>query len=329
MEEPASGAIQEESLILDKFPLEEVKGKQETPVPLKGKKLLVVSFDTEIINKVKDALASTVEVVEAKNIREAMEKVKETDIILFDTISGMLAYRTLMDMSKDEELRQKPYVLLIDELFTIDVESIPLPEKYTFAREAELSKAIQKVLEIIESAPVEQTVEVPQETEVIPEDQEAIPELPAPIMQEEEEKDIMSLLEEIVGSGASGVEEEVEEEKTAYPMEEIQEYIPPQEQVKEQEITEPMPLESLADSFAVAIKNVIREQLSQDKLYSIISQAIKYEDLKVHISGLIERKMEDILRAQINEVLSKIDIAQIVREEAYKVLKERLREIIT
>jgi len=90
-----------------------------------------------------------------------------------------------------------------------------------------------------------------------------------------------------------------------------------------------MPLESLADSFAVAIKNVIREQLSQDKLYSIISQAIKYEDLKVHISGLIERKMEDILRAQINEVLSKIDIAQIVREEAYKVLKERLREIIT
>jgi len=258
-----------------------------------------------------------------------MEKVKETDIILFDTISGMLAYRTLMDMSKDEELRQKPYVLLIDELFTIDVESIPLPEKYTFAREAELSKAIQKVLEIIESAPVEQTVEVPQETEVIPEDQEAIPELPAPIMQEEEEKDIMSLLEEIVGSGASGVEEEVEEEKTAYPMEEIQEYIPPQEQVKEQEITEPMPLESLADSFAVAIKNVIREQLSQDKLYSIISQAIKYEDLKVHISGLIERKMEDILRAQINKVLSKIDIAQIVREEAYKVLKERLREIIT
>jgi len=329
MEEPASEAIQEESLILDKFPLEEVKGKQETPVPLKGKKLLVVSFDTEIINKVKDALASTVEVVEAKNIREAMEKVKETDIILFDTISGMLAYRTLMDMSKDEELRQKPYVLLIDELFTIDVESIPLPEKYTFAREAELSKAIQKVLEIIESAPVEQTVEVPQETEVIPEDQEAIPELPAPIMQEEEEKDIMSLLEEIVGSGASGVEEEVEEEKTAYPMEEIQEYIPPQEQVKEQEITEPMPLESLADSFAVAIKNVIREQLSQDKLYSIISQAIKYEDLKVHISGLIERKMEDILRAQINKVLSKIDIAQIVREEAYKVLKERLREIIT
>lgn len=306
-EEVATETPYEEGFILDKLPLEQVPEKSITP-PSERKRLLLVSFDTEIINKVKEELSAKVEISEARNIKQAMDKVKEADIILFDTISGMLAYRTLMDMSKDEELRKKPYILLIDELFTIDVESIPLDKKYTFAREAELSKAIQKVLELIEGVPAEQIQEVSKE---------------APIVQDEE-KDVMSLLEEIATSGASEVKE-VEEEEITYSREEVRESVPPQEG----EVLEPLHLESFADNLATAIKNIIIDQLSQEKLYSIISQVINYEALKIHLSDVIESEMEEALREQIREAFLKIDVAQIIREEAYKVLKERLREIIT
>lgn len=339
----------EESITLSKLPFEEMGEESVIPplgelgekkeeviippaAPSGGKKLMVVSFDTDIINKLKDALSSKVEILEARNVKQAMDKAREVDIILFDTISGMLAYRTLMDMSKDEVLRKKPYILLLDELFTIDADSIPLPQKYTFTREAELSKAIQKVLELIERAPTEQIIEVPKES--MPIGQEETPELPVPIAHEEEEKDIMSLLEEIVGSSVGEVKEEIEEEKPTVE-EGLQEFVPSQ---KEEAIVIPpqskeaipsIPSEALIEDLSKAIKDIIQAQLSQEKLYSIISQVINYEDLRVYISGSIERKMEDILRTQINEVLSKIDIAQILREEAYKVLKERLREIIT
>ncbi|MGK0689892.1 MAG: hypothetical protein ABWU22_04380 [Aquificaceae bacterium] len=218
------------------------------------------------------------------------------------------------------------YFLLIDELFTIDVDSIPLPEKYTFTREAELSKAIQKVLELIERAPTEQAIEVPEES--IPIGQEEIPEF---LVHEEEEKDIMSLLEEIVGSSIGEVKEEIEEEKPTVE-EGLQEFVPSQKEEtppKGKEAIPSIPSEAIIEDLSKAIKDVIQAQLSQEKLYSIISQVINYEDLRAYISGSIERKMEDILRTQINETLSKIDVAQILREEAYKVLKERLREIIT
>ncbi|MFN3871281.1 MAG: hypothetical protein ACK4MW_07370, partial [Aquificaceae bacterium] len=118
-------------------------------------KLLIVSFDTEILKNIKEALSNRVQITEIRTLKEAMEKAKDADIIIFDTISGMLAYRTLMDMSRDENLKRKPYILLMDELFTIDVDSIPLPEKYTFMRTTELNKAIKKIVEIIERAPAQ------------------------------------------------------------------------------------------------------------------------------------------------------------------------------
>lgn len=335
IEKPTTEPPIEEGITLSKIPIEEgpspvagfeKAGKEAIVSPTPIPKLMIVSFDTDIINKLKDALSSKVEILEARNVKQAMDKAREVDIILFDTISGMLAYRTLMDMSKDEVLRKKPYILLIDELFTIDVDSIPLPEKYTFTREAELSKAIQKVLELIERAPTEQAIEVSEES--IPIGQEEIPEF---LVHEEEEKDIMSLLEEIVGSSIGEVKEEIEEEKPTVE-EGLQEFVPSQKEEtppKGKEAIPSIPSEAIIEDLSKAIKDVIQAQLSQEKLYSIISQVINYEDLRAYISGSIERKMEDILRTQINETLSKIDVAQILREEAYKVLKERLREIIT
>ncbi|MFN3976115.1 MAG: hypothetical protein ACK4LT_03530 [Aquificaceae bacterium] len=323
LEEPASQTTYEESLMLDKFAFEEVKEQQQIPSMSRGRKLLVVSFDTDIINNIKDALSSTVEVVEARNIREAMEKVKEADIILFDTISGMLAYRTLMDMSKHEELRQKPYVLLIDELFTIDVDSIPLEKKYTFARTAELSKAIQKVLELSREAPPETKMEIPAPSHEIEDiTKELLESLIAHQEASPQESFARDLFEDITGEEPTFQETALQEEPFK---EHFKEELVPEEKPQEVPLAQTVNIEDIAN----LLKEAIKDQLSEEKLYSVISQAVRYEDLKAHISGLIEKKMEEMLKAQIEEAFSRIDIAKIVREEAYKVLKERLKELIT
>lgn len=226
---------------------------QEDTIKKPLKKLLLVSFDTTLINNIREAISGRVEILESRNIKEALEKAKEADIILFDTISGMLAYRTLTDMARDESLAKKPYILLIDELFTIDVDSIPLERKYNFAREAELSKAIEKVLELTEELPAEYLAESLMETPPI---WESLPAEPQPTTLQEEERGIMSLLEEIIGSGIG------EEEAPA-----LAEEAPSEIELRETPIiSEGIPnMESVAESIATAIKDVIREQLSQEK----------------------------------------------------------------
>ncbi len=281
------------------------------------KKLLLVSFDTTLINNIREALSEKVEILEAGNIKEALEKAKEADIILFDTISGMLAYRTLMDMSKDESLAKKPYVLLIDELFTIDVGSIPLGKKYSFAREAELSKAIEKVIELAEESPTEQLEEAELETLFL---EEPLPTEPQPATLQEEEGGIMSLLEEIIGSGLE------EEKPLASIKEETSEIEVPEKPVISEGITH---VENIAESLATAIKDVIREQLSQEKLFSALSNILSPEEIGRQLASVLERKLEEVLKEKVSEAFSKIDVSQIVREEAYKVLRERLNELIT
>ncbi|MCS6998629.1 MAG: hypothetical protein NZL86_04450, partial [Aquificaceae bacterium] len=114
------------------------------------------------------------------------------------------------------------------------------------------------------------------------------------------------------------------------------EVLPPVEEKKEElypeklEYVQQQPgLESLAESISLAIKETIKSQLSQEMLYATFSQIIKGEEFSEGISKALSEKLESSLREQVQEALSKIDIAQIVREEAYKVLKERLKELIT
>ncbi len=300
------------------------------------KKLLLVSFDTALINNVREALSEKIDILEAKGIKEALEKAKDADIILFDTISGMLAYRTLMDMSKDEILAKKPYVLLIDELFTIDVESIPLEKKYSFAREAELSKAIEKIIELAEGYPIEHPAEAMLETPPL---EEPLPMELEPVFTEEEDKGIMGLLEELVGAS---VEEEkppafVEEEPKMLEEPSIPESISYTSSVEEVPEMREEPvisegivhMEKIAESFATALKDLIKEQLSQEKLHSTLLSILSPEEITRQLSSALERKLEEVLREKVNEVLSKVDVSRIVREEAYKVLKERLNELIT
>ncbi|MFN7066015.1 MAG: hypothetical protein ACK4OF_07705, partial [Aquificaceae bacterium] len=168
----------------------------------------------------------------------------------------------------------------------------------------ELSLAIQKIIELTEKGPVETLVEIPQE--FLPVEEE-------PVLETEEttppesEKSIMDLLEEVLSKEGFKAEEEVV-----------------------QETPSKLPSEApKGEDLINAIKDAIIDQLSQDKLYSILSQVINYEDLRAQISSSLEAKLEKTIEEKIQEIFSKIDIARIIREEAYRVLKERLREIIT
>lgn len=280
----------------------------------KKNNLLIVSFDTEIINNLRDALSAKFQIVEAKTPREAINEIEGADVVIFDTISGMLAYKSLMDISKDDKLRNKPYILLIDELFTINVDSIPLPRKYTFARTTELSKAIQKAAELLEEVSVETVPEFPREEPLFVEEQ--TPEIQELAVQSEEQN-IMSLFEELL-SGEEVKEEALLEE----PKGELV--------LATQEKGESTYYETRQTKEPISpIEDIIKEQLSQERIYSAISQVIDYEDLKRHLSNLLQSELEKLIREAIQEVLSKIDVAQIVREEAYKALKERLKELIT
>ncbi|MFN3598230.1 MAG: hypothetical protein ACK4VK_00630 [Aquificaceae bacterium] len=274
----------------------EIFETKEEPQP--KSKLLVISFDPEIVKSLKEALSKKVQIIEAKTLRETMEKAKDADIILFDTILGMLAYRTLMDMSKEEEFRKKPFILLIEELSTIDTEIIPLLEKYTFTRTTELSKAIQKVFELTE-----------QET----------PQTPNPLeetLQETPEEASQEVLAE------QGIPQELTaQEETLQKAESLQASPEPE---KSPQVPAPK-----VEDIIMAVEEAIKGQLSEERLYSLISQAINYQDLKAHISELIEVKIEKTIDEKIQAVFSSINIAQIIREEAHKVLKERLRDLIT
>ncbi len=274
----------------------EIFETKEEPQP--KSKLLVISFDPEIVKSLKEALSKKVQIIEAKTLRETMERAKDADIILFDTILGMLAYRTLMDMSKEEELRKKPFILLIEELSTIDTESIPLLEKYTFTRTTELSKAIQKVFELTE----QETPQTPNPFE------ETLQETPEEASQE-------ALAEQ-------GIPQELTaQEETLQKAENLQASPEPE---KSPQVPAPK-----VEDIIMAVEEAIKGQLSEERLYSLISQAINYQDLKAHISKLIEVKIEKTIEEKIQAVFSSINIAQIIREEAHKVLKERLRDLIT
>lgn len=282
-------AVSKEVFLPKDFQIETEKVSYMEAITPGLKKLALVSFDTHIINSIKESLSGKVEIIEVKNVKDAPQKAKEVDVIIFDTISGMLAQRILKEMSEDSLLANKPYILLLDELFTIDVSGIPLRRKYVFGRESELDKAVQKVLELIE--------ELPKEVPQMPSFGEETP-------ASEPEPSVMSLLEEIMKSSP---EISAEEEKT---------------------VTKEVPI-NLTEDVINMIKETIKEQLSEDKLRSLLLQTINAEEIGKQLSSSLAGMLERVIKDKVEEILSRIDLSQIIREEARRVLREKLSELIT
>lgn len=283
----------------------------------KKKRVLIVSFDSTLTDSIKTALGTDFEITNVKNAKDATEKAREVDIVVFDTISGMIAQKTLMEMSQKEELAQKHYILLIDDLFTIDVDKINLPNKHSFSREAEIAKAIEKIKEFLkEETP---TYEVSDEIIGLLDELFKEQNLERPPKELELESFPLELppesKREIIPERP--LEEPRQEIVPESPFQELKQELipesPPKEKTPEIKVPE-VDMEKL-------LKEHIKEVLSQKFIEDVLTNAVR----EMSIDSLIE----GIIRDQVGKQLSGINLADIIREEASKVLRERLREIIT
>ena len=276
------------------------------------KKVLIVSFDSTLTDSIKTALGTDFEIINVKNAKDAKEKAREADIIVFDTISGMIAQKTLMEMSQEKELAQKPYVLLLDDLFTIDVDKINLPNKHSFSREAEIAKAVEKIRELAK-----------EETKA-----------------HEVSGEIMSFLDELFKEQKSE-EPMLESFPLEFPSESGKELLlePPPEKTPEipsqlpLQAEKEMVLEPFAEKTSVPqikvekadMENVLKEQLKELLSEKLIENALISAVREMSINSLIEK----VIKEEVEKQLSAINLVEIIREETSKALRERLRELIT
>ncbi|RMH06848.1 MAG: hypothetical protein D6699_01990 [Aquificota bacterium] len=224
----------------------------------------------------------------------------------------MIAQKLLTELSKDETLAKKPYVILIDELFAIDVDSIPIENKFSYARESELGQAIKKVKELSrEGAPAlepeglafstqEQRVEKPEEIKA----------------------EVASILEEIMK----------ETFQVSEPFQEEGEQITARQVEESKELAlKPQPEASfyIQETISEVLK-LIKERF--DKLEELILSRQTQIDTKELADSLLEGirlNLEEMVRQEVRKALEQLDMAKIIREETYKAVKERLKELIT
>ncbi len=288
-EEPEEVAVES----VEEQRTEEEVGEPKGEVPQTGK-VLVVSFDQTLIDTVRGALGPEVEMVSVKTVRQAIEEGKDASVVVFDAISGIIAEKGLVDMSKDEVMSQKPYVILVDDLFPINVENIPLPKKFPLSRDADPSQIKETIERAFQEAPkVEEVKEEPQVQEVKEEKVEEIVERELP--------------EEVPEIEIESVETKEEEEAPALQaLESVMEEKGWKEEVSEE-----------------AVKEAVSESLSEERIREIVTRVVeeRLEDIKATLT--------EAIRSKVDQAFEEVDVKEIIREVAYKALKERLDELVT
>ncbi len=306
---PSTGE-EKETFPVESQEISTVKESFPPTAPSDGKnKVLIVSFDSLLIDNVRNTLGEDFTVEVAKNTKEAMEKKTDAPVVIYDAISGIIAEKGLMEMSQDEEYSKKSYIILIDELFPISVDHIPLDSKIVLSREAEIHLIKEKVEEALASLPKEMQTqdrfgeekvsaafaekqpisEVKEEKEEKPEPQPISVDYPEDINIEELSKTVV---------------EEVEEEKKE--VQAVQEIRQPVEQKIDVSINAEDIVNRLIDSvdFESIIKKAIKESIDEDMISSLLRQEIESAFANVDVKGIIKEVVAGILKEKVEELLS-------------------------
>ncbi len=295
------------------------------------KKILVVSFDQTLIDSLEASLGHKYEIDNVKTVKQAIEQGKDASLIVFDAISGVIAEKGLMDMANDNTLSQKPYVILIDDLFPINVDNIPLKRKIAVSRDTdsarlkeiieeqigEAAEASRETQEISAEEQMKESIEVeppPQEFEIEAGVSEEIPEIeiekvkPSQEFQEvspEEEIPALETLEKIIE------EKKIEAGGTETPKAEEE------KETAEESVSLP---EIDVDSL---IENAVAKALSEEKIKDAVSKALEER------TADIKEMVADIIRREMERVFEELDMKNLIREITYQALKEKLNELIT
>jgi hypothetical protein len=121
------------------------------------KKVAVVSFDSTLVDSITSLLSENFEPVAVRSFRDLESLLKDVDGVIFDAISGLAAKKRLMELAKDQDIAQKPFLVLIDELFNINIDDVPLINKHAISREESPKKIVEKFKEIFVPLKEEET----------------------------------------------------------------------------------------------------------------------------------------------------------------------------
>jgi hypothetical protein len=295
----------------------EVKEEAPPQPPPSGGKVLVVSFDQTLIDGIKGAVGTDLEVVSVKTVRQAIEQGKDAQVIVFDAISGIIAEKGLVDMSKDETMAEKPYVILVDDLFPINVEGIPLEKKYPISRDADPSQIKDLLLRALAESEEVREEEVTEQAEEAKERAEEVEEKPE---EKPEEEKVEEIVEREIPQEIPEIEiEQVEEAPALEALEKIME----EKETYAQDRSEEAKAVEIPQEVEKVVREAVLKSLSEERIREIVAK-------------VLEEKMEDIrgivseaVRSRIEKAFEDLDVKEIIRQTAYKALRDRLDELVT
>jgi len=300
----------------------EAAPSEKAPAPAEvslKKKCLLVSFDMPLVEKIEKLIGTDCDLAIARSAKQALQKYgKELfDVIIFDTISGVFAEKGIKDLYEKGNYKDSLYVLLLDEMFPIDVEKLPVKNLRTIKRESELDL----LPEIIENAPhitLEQALsQAVQEVETTP-----TVAVEQPPVETKEEK---------VETPPTVVE-------TLPPVEEIaKEETPKVEEIKEiptkvEEVTAPPRVEKTVTPPPTVSQPQVSVQISEEQITKIVEQKINEKIIPL-IEELIRSKLSDLYiktlaRELIEEEIDSETIKETIREIAEPLVRETLESLL-
>jgi hypothetical protein len=313
------------------------------------KKVAVVSFDSTLVDSITPLLSENFEPVAVRSFRDLEILLKDVDGVIFDAISGLAAKRRLMELAKDQDIAQKPFLVLIDELFNINIDDVPLRNKHTISREESPKQIVEKFKEIVVPLKEEETTLIQMLGELL-EKQEAVQEKEKDVEPEEFLQIIkefeMPKLEESPLPMEEFAFKEQKEEPTPVPQIPIEEVLPTvsaSEQKTEglEDVLRGLSLEDIKKVVEETIKEEIKRAFEGFNLNDLAKELLT-EELKKDIGSMLKEEIKrafegfnpsDLVRELIREELKKsiasIPLEGIIKEITYQVLREKLRELIT
>jgi len=280
------------------------------------KKVAVVSFDSTLVDSITSLLSENFEPVAVRSFRDLEIFLKDVDGVIFDAISGLTAKKRLMELAKDQDIAQKPFLVLIDELFNIRIDDIPLRKKQAMSREEDPREIVEKVKELLTPLKEEETTLMQMSKEFL-ENQVSVQEKEKGAETEELPHMIKELempkLEESPLPVKEFVFKEQKEEPTPTPQ------IP---------IEKAMPTVSASEQKTERLEDVLRG-LPLEDIKQVIEETIK-EEIKKAFEGFTPSDLvRELLREELKKRIESIPLESIIREITYEVLRERLRKLIT
>jgi hypothetical protein len=280
------------------------------------KKVAVVSFDSTLVDSIIPLISENFEPVAVRSYRDLESILKDVDGVIFDAISGLAAKKRLMELAKDQDIAQKPFLVLIDELFNINIDDVPLRNKHAISREESPKKIVEKFKEIFVSLKEEETTLMQMLGELL-EKQEAVQEKEEGVEPEE----FLQIIKEL---------EMPKLEESPLPMEEFT-----FKEKKEEPTPVPqIPIEEVLSTVSASqqkterLEDVLRG-LSLEDIKKVIEETVK-EEIKRAFEGFNPSDLvRELLREELKKSIESIPLEGIIKEITYQVLRERLRELIT